>query len=241
MPSFLEGVDSCLVHSYFPTLRILILIVSNFKSFSVLSYLCYDDHIFHLTSVTPRVTPLTSSLPKATNAPTSAVSNLPLSITASIFPAHPYLHPALILQLHQGTYSDSTTYSASLTPQMPSLPYLIRLELKVHHHSLAHTSLAPLLLCQTCKTTPLVKPNQVCTPVAKRTVETYNRAHWFPSNCKTLNFVWLRPAILLGFPSPPALSAFSHPSFLLKLLTSHSHSWTAPLLLTETTEATSAH
>lgn len=158
---------------------LLILILSNFKSFSVLSYLCYNDHIFHLTSVTPRVTPLTLSLPKLQMLQQalpfhhclylSSSSLLTPSFDSSTSPGHT-IHGFY----HLFSVPHSTHALTSLLNQVRTQGSSLQ---SCMYFTLASTSLAPLLLCHTCKTTSLVKPNQVCTPVAKRTAETYNHAH----------------------------------------------------------------
>lgn len=171
---------ACLTHTFQHNL--LILILSNCKSFSVLSFLCYNDHLFHLVSGTLRLTHLILSLP--------TLQMLQAPFPTFPFPSWPLSFQRIPIYTQFWFFNLPKAYHPRILPpiQCPSLhacshfptkpgqnPRFIITILHMLHSYIYFPCTSPAL--SSVKTTTLAKPNHACTLVAKRTVETYSHAH----------------------------------------------------------------
>ena len=134
----------------------------------VLNYLFFSDHSFYLTSGHVCYTVITDSY-KCCHILQLQTSHFPsLSVSFLLIPSNTQLQ---LFNLTKTYNPVSLPPILFLTPHMTSLPYLIRLESKVHHYNVS--SCTELLLpCISCYLSPfvttLVKPNHACMQLNRR-------------------------------------------------------------------------
>lgn len=160
--------DSCLAHSCFPTL---VLVISRAFKFSTFSLPMITSSASPQSI--PGSGPCACILPTTTNAAVKFSCKHPtfhhLFLSSSFIPTNTQLQLFILIETDKALILPPIRIPHP-TRALTSL--LIMLEGKVHHYN--HSSciyfnfLASLLLCHACKTTTLVKLNHACTHTAKK-------------------------------------------------------------------------